>query len=196
MNATSELTISAYHSRNKQCRGCPGVNLPVYECALDIQTMVRLVSWCLVSDGDEVVEADNRCQHRCSRQPNDEIGNLGCSLITSWVTIRAKWHMERSRNMPCWWCKLHTTDVGLKLSGCGTYKEVKVLFSLFFFWSFTSWFSLATIFSTSPLFMWRQIISGWYFILICIPLFVEKDLPHQMEIWRTSRDISWLKISN
>lgn len=159
--------------------------------------MVRLVSWCLVSDGDEVVEADNRCRHRCSRQPNDEIGNLGCSLITSWVTIRAKWHMERSRNMPYWWWKLRTTDVGLKLSGCGTYKEVKVLFSHYFFCHvFHKLVFISNYFFTSPLFMWRQLIFGWYFILICIPLFVEKDLPRQRKIWRTSRDISRLKISN
>lgn len=120
--------------------------------------MERLVSWCLVSDGDEVVEADNRCQSRCSRQPNDEIGNLGCSLITSWV----KWHMERSENMPCWCSELHTTDVGLKLSG-SVQGSKSVIFTLLFL-IFHKLVSISYNCFTSHVFMHRQLISGWYLL--------------------------------
>lgn len=135
----------------------PNLNLLI--CVLlVIQLMERLVGWCLVSGGDEVAEADNRCQSRCSRQPNDEIGNLGCSLITSWV----KWHMERSKNMPCWCCELHTTDVGLRLSG-SVQRSESVIFTSFFSLFFRKLLSIGYNFFTSPLFMQRQQISGWYF---------------------------------
>lgn len=176
-----ELTTATYH----HCHGHHCHILLIYECALVIQAMERWVSPCLVSDGDEVAEADNRCRSRCSRQPNDEMGNLGRSLITSWV----KWHMERSESRPCWCCELHTTDAGFRLSA-SVQGGVSVIFTSFFFPVFRKLVSIS--FFSPHLSMQRQLISGWYFILICIPLSTEKEIPCCMEIWTTP----WLKITH